>query len=358
MAGLEEPEPARPGSRGRGGKDTRDWTEDRRHRRRYQRPRRRVCAIAHRSGDALRGRRQDRRPRRYPLRPAAGRPADPVDTGFIVYNERTYPLLTRMFAELGVATRPSEMSMSVSCAGCGLQYAGKRGLGGLAAGLSRGRGRYARMLAEVPRFHRAARRLLASAESDPRELQTLGEFLADGGYSDYFTTHFALPLVAAVWSCPPGTALSYPARYLFAFLANHGMLSVTGSPQWRTVTGGSRSYVEQVLKRLPETLISTQVTELRRYPGGVLVRDASGEARLLRRRRRGHPSRPGPAAPQSAHPGRTRGARRVPLHPEPGPAAHRRQRASRPPRRPGLMELRAERLPPRSRGGPARSATT
>ncbi len=210
--------------------------------------------------------------------PPAGPPIA-VDTGFIVYNERTYPLLTRMFAELGVATRPSEMSMSVSCAGCGLQYAGKRGLGGLAAGLSRGRGRYARMLAEVPRFHRAARRLLASAESDPRELQTLGEFLADGGYPDYFTTHFALPLVAAVWSCPPGTALSYPARYLFAFLANHGMLSVTGSPQWRTVAGGSRRYVEQVLKRFPETLISTQVTELRRYPDGVLVRDASGEAR-------------------------------------------------------------------------------
>ncbi len=210
--------------------------------------------------------------------PPAGPPI-PVDTGFIVYNERTYPLLTRMFAELGVATRPSEMSMSVSCAGCGLQYAGKRGLGGLAAGLSRGRGRYARMLAEVPRFHRAARRLLASAESGPRELQTLGEFLADGGYSDYFTTHFALPLVAAVWSCPPGTALSYPARYLFAFLTNHGMLSVTGSPQWRTVAGGSRSYVERILKRFPETCISTRVTELRRYPDGVLVRDASGEAR-------------------------------------------------------------------------------
>ena len=140
--------------------------------------------------------------------PSAGPPI-PVDTGFIVYNERTYPLLTRMFAELGVATRPSEMSMSVSCAGCGLQYAGKRGLGGLAAGLSRGRGRYARMLAEVPRFHRAARRLLASGPTlDDR---TLRGFLTDGGYSDYFTTHFALPLVAAVWSCPPGTALSYPA---------------------------------------------------------------------------------------------------------------------------------------------------
>jgi uncharacterized protein len=73
-----------------------------------------------------------------------------VDTGFIVYNERTYPLLTRLFAELGVATQPSQMSMSVRCAGCGLQYAGQRGLPGLAAGLPRGRARYLRLLAEVP----------------------------------------------------------------------------------------------------------------------------------------------------------------------------------------------------------------
>ena len=85
------------------------------------------------------------------------------------------------------------------------------------------------MLAEVLRFHRAARRLLergAGPEAEP----TLGEFLAAGGYSDYFTRHFALPFVAAVWSCPPQTALSYPARYLFAFLNQHGLLSVTGSP--------------------------------------------------------------------------------------------------------------------------------
>ena len=93
--------------------------------------------------------------------PPAGPPIG-VDTGFIVYNERTYPLLTKMFAELGVATQASEMSMSVRCAGCGLQYAGKRGLGGLTPGIRRGRGRYLRMLAEVPRFHRAARRLLAA----------------------------------------------------------------------------------------------------------------------------------------------------------------------------------------------------
>jgi uncharacterized protein len=176
-----------------------------------------------------------------------------------------------------VATRASEMSMSVRCAGCGLQYAGKRGLGGLAAGLRRGSGPYLRMLAEVPRFHRAARRLLAtgaaSGSDGAGEDLTLGQFLDDGGYSGYFTAHFALPLVAAVWSCPPGTALSYPARYLFAFLANHGMLSLSSSPAWRTVDGGSRRYVERVLERLPSALASTPVRAVHRYPDGADVHD-------------------------------------------------------------------------------------
>jgi uncharacterized protein len=192
-----------------------------------------------------------------------------VDSGFIVHNQKTYPLLTRLFAELGVAVQASEMSMSVSCAGCGLAYAGQRGLGGLAAGLRRGRLRYARMLGEVLRFHRSARRLLASG-AQPAE-PTLGEFLAAGGYSRYFTTHFALPFVAAVWSCPPQTALRYPARYLFEFLNHHGLLSVTGSPPWLTVSGGSRSYVERVGKQLASVQTGAAVTAVRRSGSGAQI---------------------------------------------------------------------------------------
>jgi len=195
-----------------------------------------------------------------------------VDTGFIVYNERTYPNLTRLFAELKVATQPSQMSMSVRCDGCGLSYAGQRGLAGLSAGLYRGRGRYLAMLAEVPRFHRAARRYLAGQDD-----ATFGEFLARAGHSDYFTAHFAVPLVAAVWSCPPGMALSYPARYLFAFLANHGMLSVTGSPQWRTVTGGSRHYVERAAAQISAVAISAPVRSVSRHPDGVQVREVTDQ---------------------------------------------------------------------------------
>jgi uncharacterized protein len=191
-----------------------------------------------------------------------------VDSGFIVHNRKTYPLLTRLFDELGVTVQESEMSLSVSCAGCGLGYAGQRGLGGLAAGLRGGGLRYARMLAEVVRFHRAARRLLAAGPGPQREPArpepTLGQFLAAGGYSAYFTRHFALPFVAAVWSCPPQTALSYPARYLFAFLNQHGLLSVTGSPPWLTVRGGSRSYVERIAKQLTAIRTGARVTAVSR----------------------------------------------------------------------------------------------
>jgi uncharacterized protein len=207
--------------------------------------------------------------------PGPGGARTGVDTGFIVYNERTYPQLTRLLRELEVATQPSEMSMSVSCAGCGVGYAGKRGLPGLGAGLPRGGPRYLRMLTEVPRFHRAARRALAADEAGDL---SVGEFLRAGRFSAYFTAHFAAPLVGAVWSCPPGTALRYPAGYLFAFLANHGMLSVSGSPRWRTVTGGSRNYVEPIASKLAKVRLSAPVRSVRRYPDGVELRDASGEA--------------------------------------------------------------------------------
>ncbi|MDQ0312201.1 putative NAD/FAD-binding protein [Kitasatospora herbaricolor] len=201
----------------------------------------------------------------------------PLDTAFLVHNERTYPHLIEMFDELGVVTRPSEMSMSVHCRGCGLQYAGARGPGGLFAQPSRLlRGDYLRMLAEVPRFHRRARRLLA-ADGPGADAPTLREFLADGGFSPYFVSHFMTPVVSAVWSCAPDIAGDYPARYLFAFLDNHGMLGVTGSPTWRTVVGGSRGYVEKIADRLTAVHRGTPVRAVRRHLDGVEIVTGGGE---------------------------------------------------------------------------------
>ena len=197
-----------------------------------------------------------------------------IDTGFIVHNERTYPTLLRLFRELGVETQPSEMSMSVRDDASGLEYAGALGLRGLFPTRGNlGRAAYLRMLGEVPRFHRAARRLLATPAGDD---ETLAAFLERHGFSAYFRRHFMEPMVAAVWSCDPDTALAYPARYLFTFLQHHGMLSVWGSPEWRTVTGGSHAYVERVAARLPDVRTGTKVTALRELAHGVELTDGNG----------------------------------------------------------------------------------
>jgi predicted NAD/FAD-binding protein len=194
-----------------------------------------------------------------------------VDSGFIVHNERTYPNLLRLFRELRVATQDSEMSMSVRCDGCGLEYAGARKLAGLFAQprnlVNR---RYLGMLAEVTRFHRHARTLT-------RDDVTLGQFLEIGGYSRYFVEHFVLPVVSAVWSSGADLGSRYPARYLFEFLANHGMLAIGGAPRWKTVVGGSRSYVERAAKGLTSVAVSTPIRALHRTVDGVELRDDADE---------------------------------------------------------------------------------
>jgi predicted NAD/FAD-binding protein len=169
------------------------------------------------------------------------------------------------------------MSMSVRCEGCGLEYAGSRGpLGLFPAAGSLARLEYLAMLAAIPGFYRAARRLLAAPGETP---VAFGEFLRRGGYRPYFVAHFAVPLVSAVWSCPPADALRYPARYLFEFLDHHGMLRVSRSAAWRTVAGGSASYVERIAKQLTRVAAGVPARAIRRVPGGVDIRGQDGGTR-------------------------------------------------------------------------------
>ena len=205
-------------------------------------------------------------PRGKPLR---------VDSGFIVHNDRTYPLLRRLFAELGVTVRPTEMSMSIHDESTGLAYAGGRGvLGFLARPRQLVERDYLVMLASVRRFHREAGRFLDTAPED--DVTTYGEFIADRGFPAPFTQLYAVPLVACVWSTEVGRALDYPARHLFAFLRNHGMLSIGDSPQWFTVEGGSRTYVDALAARLPDTRVSMPVRAIMRHDDGVEITDEAG----------------------------------------------------------------------------------
>ncbi len=197
-----------------------------------------------------------------------------VDTGFIVHNDRTYPQLRRLFGELGVQTRPTEMSMSITDETTGLEFAGGRGARGVFAQHRRALDpRFLSVLAQVKRFQARATTFLAG--TDDSDQTTYGEFLAKHRFSDSFLRLYAVPVVSCVWSLGPAAALDYPARYLFRFLAHHGMLALTDSPQWYTVVGGSRTYVKAIADRVPHVRIGRAVANVLRDDSGVAVQDSS-----------------------------------------------------------------------------------
>ena len=197
-----------------------------------------------------------------------------VDSGFIVLNDRTYPLLQRLFAELGVDTRPTEMSMSITCDECGLNYVGGRKAPGIFAQRRRLLDpRFWRLLLGVRRFQKAALRLLAD---EPDSGLTYGEFLDRHGFDQRFVTHYALPIVSCVWSMGHREALDYPAAYLFAFLHHHGFLVLGDAPTWHTVVGGSRSYVGAITSQLDVVRTRTRVTAVSRKPDAVEIDDELG----------------------------------------------------------------------------------
>jgi predicted NAD/FAD-binding protein len=198
-----------------------------------------------------------------------------VDTGFIVYNEPNYPNLTRLFRAIGAETQPSDMSFSVSLGGGRVEYFGSP-LGVFAQPSNLFRPDHWRMLRDIARFNEEAPRLLAAPGGDPI---SLGEMLERGGYSSAFAREYLLPMAAAIWSSTLDGILDFPARSFIRFFVNHGLLSVNGQPQWRTVRGGSREYVACLVKSGRfEARRSSPVHAITRTPGGVQVHAGSGEA--------------------------------------------------------------------------------
>lgn len=207
--------------------------------------------------------------------------AFPVDSGFIVHNDRTYPLLRRLFGELGVEAVPTQMSMSIRDDASGLEFAGGKGLGGFLARPRQLTDRtYLTMLTSVRRFHRVARHFLDT--TDEQDTTTFGEFIAAQGFPESFTRLYAVPLVACVWSTGPGDVFDYPAHYLFRFLAHHGMLSIGDSPRWLTVAGGSATYVEAIAARIAHVRKGSPVTAITRHDDGVDITTGTGTDRFDR----------------------------------------------------------------------------
>lgn len=188
-----------------------------------------------------------------------------VDTGFIVHNDRNYPNLLRLFDRLEVATKDSEMSFSVSDAASGFTYRATN----LHSLLARPRNavdpRLWRMVIDIARFYRAGKRFLVS----PDPSVTIGEFLERGRYSEPFIELHLLPMGAAVWSTSPERFSAFPAATLLTFLSNHGLLSIGDRPQWRTVVGGSRTYVDALVRRFTGHIrLDCAVNEVRRQRDG------------------------------------------------------------------------------------------
>ena len=196
-----------------------------------------------------------------------------VDTGFIVFNTQHYPLLTRLFAELGVRSQGTTMSFSVHNEASGLEYNATSIDGLFCQRRNLASPRFWGMLRDLVRFYRQAPHLLAEAAPGP----SLGEYLESHGYGAAFRDDHLLPMAAALWSSPAEGILSFPAQYLVRFMANHHMLQLTGRPPWRVVCGGSSSYVQALRARWRvEERLGCPVHSVRRDATGVQIQSAAG----------------------------------------------------------------------------------
>jgi predicted NAD/FAD-binding protein len=190
-----------------------------------------------------------------------------LDTGFVVYNDRNYPRFEELLSELGVSTQPSQMSFSVSD-GAGFEYNGASPNGLFATRANLARPSFHRMIADLLRFNREARELLAG-DANP----SLREYLAERRYGAEFIERLIVPQVCAVWSADPDQMWAFPARFLIEFFDSHGMLGFRGRPRWRAIEGGSCAYVQALVRSLRGRVrTSTKVLELERDYEGVSVR--------------------------------------------------------------------------------------
>jgi len=210
-----------------------------------------------------------------------------VDTGFLVFNHRTYPNLVRLFGELQVRTAASDMSFSVQVhdAGSGgLEWSGSDLNTVFAQRSNLLRPRFLRMLAEIVRFNKRAT-ALAERGVEAELAEPIGDFLDREGFGTTFRDWYFLPMIGCIWSCPTDQMLRFPVATMIRFCHNHGLIQVADRPQWHTVHGGAKHYVAKLLRGIPDARLNTPVRGVRRLPpgdgrGGVMVATAHGSERF------------------------------------------------------------------------------
>jgi predicted NAD/FAD-binding protein len=207
-----------------------------------------------------------------------------VDTGFLVFNHRTYPLLTRLFDELGVVTAPSDMSFSVQVPDERLEWSGSNLASVFVQKRNLLRPRFLAMLTQILRFNREATALAARGD-DAALAEPVADFLARNGYGSAFRDWYLLPMIGCIWSCPTEQMLRFPIGTLIRFCHNHGLIQVSDRPQWHTVRGGSRHYVRRMLDQIADARAGCPVQRVRRVPpgagdAGVWVDSAAGSERF------------------------------------------------------------------------------
>ena len=189
-----------------------------------------------------------------------------VDTGFMVFNDHTYPNFIRMLDILGIDSQESDMSFSVRCERTSLEYQGSSLNGLFAQRANLLRPRFYRMLADIVRFNRRSIGFLKEENTSI----SVKEFLAENKFSESFASHYLLPMTAAIWSAPTEGILDFPANFLLRFLQNHGLLQLRNRPQWKTIPGGAKRYVHRLAEPLGERMrINSSVTSAVRHEAGV-----------------------------------------------------------------------------------------
>ena len=197
-----------------------------------------------------------------------------VDTGFIVFNDWTYPRFIELLVELGVAWQPSAMSFSVRCEKSGLEYNGTSMNSLFAQRRNLLRPSFLRMVADIVRFNRRAPAMLKEGS----ESISLGNYLQREGYSPYFVDHYIIPMGAAIWSSRPTDMLNFPMRFFVEFFANHGFLSVNERPTWQVIKGGSREYLQKLTAPYANRIrLNTPVASIQRQPHQVAIRTRGGD---------------------------------------------------------------------------------